>query len=69
MSLKKCPFYGDVRFIEYLPKIRLFHGGVYDLEIPVKCNFLGLSKAILWLEKRDTKLITEMVVKTEHCLS
>ena len=48
---------------------RVNRGGGYGLEIPAKYTFLGLNKAIEWIEKRVTEIISEMVMKTEHCLS
>ena len=44
-------------------------GGGYGLEIPVKYTFLGPNKGIEWIEKRVTEIISEVVVKTEYCLS
>ena len=48
---------------------RVNRGGGYGLEIPVKYTFLGPNKAIEWIEKRATEIISEVVMKTEHCLS
>ena len=48
---------------------RVNRGGRYGLEIPVKYTFLGPNKAIEWIEKRVTEIISEVVMKTEHCLS
>ena len=48
---------------------RVNRGGGYGLEIPVKYTFLGPNKAIEWIEKRVTEIISEVVMKTEHCLS
>ena len=48
---------------------RVNRGGEYGLEIPVKYTFLDPNKAIKWIEKRVTEIISEVVMKTEHCLS
>ena len=48
---------------------RVNRGGGYGLEIPVKNSFLGSNKAIKWIEKRVAEIISEVVMKTEHCLS
>ena len=48
---------------------RVNRGGGYGLEIPVKYTFLGPNKAIELIEKRVTEIISEVVMKTEHCLS
>ena len=48
---------------------RVNRGGGYGLEIPVKYTFLGPNKAIEWIEKRVTEIISAVVMKTEHCLS
>ena len=48
---------------------RVNRGGGYDLEIPVKYTFLRPNKGIEWIEKRVTKIIKEVLMKTEHCLS
>ena len=45
------------------------NGGGYGLEIPVKYTFLEPNKAIELIEKRVTEIISEVVMKTEHCLS
>ena len=47
---------------------RVNRGGGYGLEILVKYTFLGPNKAIEWIEKRVTEIISEVVMKTEHCL-
>ena len=44
-------------------------GGGYGLENPVRYTFLGPNKATEWIEKRVTEIISEVVNKTEHCLS
>ena len=48
---------------------RVNRGGGYGLEIPVKYTFPGPNKDIEWVEKRVTEIISEVVMKTEHCLS
>ena len=48
---------------------RVSRGGGFGLEIPVKYTFLGPNKAIEWIEKRVTEIISEVVMKTEHCLA
>ena len=48
---------------------RANRGGGYDLEIPVKYTFLGPNKGIEWIEKRVAEIISEVAMKTEHCLS
>ena len=48
---------------------RVNRGSGCGLEIPVKYTFLGPNKAIEWIEKRVTEIISEVVMKTEHCLS
>ena len=48
---------------------RVNRGGGYDLEIPVNYIFLEPNKAIEWIEKRVTEIISDVVMKTEHCLS
>ena len=65
-SKKKCPLYGDVRFIECLHESQLVHGGGYGLNIPVKYTFLRHNKAIEWIEKKVTKIISEMLIKTVY---
>ena len=60
------------RIVGHVPKNlmrRVNRGGGYGLEIPVKYTFLGPNKAIEWIEKRGTEIISEVVMKTEHCLS
>ena len=42
---------------------------MYGLKIPVNYTFLGTNKSIEWIEKRVTEIISEVVMKTEHCLS
>ena len=44
-------------------------GGGHGLEIPLKYTFLEPNKAIEWIEERVTEIISEVVMKTEHCLS
>ena len=48
---------------------RVNRGGGYGLEISLKHTFLGPNKAIEWIEKRVTEIISEVVMKTEHYLS
>ena len=48
---------------------RVNRRGGYGLEIPVKYTFLGPNKAIKWIEKRVTEIISEVVMKNEHWLS
>ena len=62
--LKKCPLYGDVCFIECLPKSQLFQGG-----IPVNYTFLGPNTGNEWIEKGVTETVSNIKMKTEHFLS
>ena len=48
---------------------RVNRGERYGLEIPVKYAFLGPNKAIEWIEKRVTEIISKVAMKTKHCLS
>ena len=48
---------------------RINRGGGYGLKFPVKYTFLVPNKAIEWIEKIVTEIISEVVMKTEHCLS
>ena len=48
---------------------RVNRGRGYGLQIPVKYTFLGPNKAIEWIEKRVTEIISEVVMKIEHYLS
>ena len=61
LSLPNCTISCEVK--------RVNRGGGYGLEIPVKYTFLGPNKAIEWIEKRVAEIISEVVMKTEHCLS
>ena len=63
LSLSNCTISSEVT------GKRVNRGGGYGLEIPVKYTFLGPNKAIEWIEKRVTETISEVVMKTEHCLS
>ena len=48
---------------------RVNRGGGYGLEIPLKYTSLWSNKAIKWIEKRATEIISEVMMKTEYCQS
>ena len=48
---------------------RMDRGGWYVLEIPVKYEFNGQDKTIMWIKKQLEKIMNDVSKKIEHCMS